>query len=354
MFKDIVTGIGYDRKKGYLIDKSNIILPDLSMHTETSDTYLDEDIFANCLDKIMKNTSSVYTSVCTTSSLQVVDYFIEINIAEFTVKVPKNLKSFIDECKKDVFIRYYILPVKLVFPSAPERKSSEDYVGHSNIIIVDNLTFNIEFFEPHGYSFDSHVIDFDIETTVRNIVTHLFPYKSQIYTFANVHSLCPTGPQSLESKVDSSGGYCLAWSLLYVHLRIMNTSKHYQDIIKFLTSLPPMQLNNYIKRYLTLLKKDISTIKRYNSFDTYGLIPSLKQKDLIKKRIHYLLQLYINSDLNKQQVFSELITYRFFNFFHYEFISFFNKTQTRNNSKKRKIEEPELDANAFLMELMKW
>ena len=62
----------------------------------------------------------------------------------------------------------------------------------------------------------------------------------------------------------------------------------------------------------------------------------------------------MNSDLNKQQVFSELITYRFFNFFHYEFISFFNKTQTRNNSKKRKIEEPELDANAFLMELMKW
>lgn len=354
MFLDIVTGIGYARQKGYLIDKSNIILPDVSKHPYSVDTFLDEDTFVNCLDKIMRNSNSVYKSVCTTSSFKVVDYFVELNMADFLVKIPKNLKAFLDICKEDPFVRYYVIPVKLIFPTEPEQgdESNRDYIAHSNILLVDNLNLKIEFFEPHGVSFDSHVIDFNIESTVRNIVQNLFPKRSQVYSFENVHSLCPVGPQSLESTVDSTGGYCLAWSLLYVHLRIMNTNKKHQDIITFLTGLPPIQLNNYIKRYLSLLKTGMTTVKQYDSFDQYKIIPSSKQLELIKKRIHYLLKLYMTSDYNKRQIFSELITYRKFDFFHSEFISFFNtKNSPRDNSKKRKIEE--INADELLKAYMK-
>jgi hypothetical protein len=132
---------------------------------------------------------------------------------------------------------------------------------------------------------------------------------------------------------DPGSGYCLAWALLFIHLRVLNSSIiefkeiDSNDITNFLTKLTPVELTIYIKRYINYLKRNTQymTPKFLSQYQVYPIKISNKLKPIIKERMKYLLNLYYNYKIKDPRIFEELISYRQLPYFQDEFIKFFNK-----------------------------
>lgn len=304
-----------DNNSDLLVDlQDNIILPNLKQLSPSTSIFLREDIFSKYLDKIILDAFQHYgNQICLFKSVFYTDYFITIDFVDFIYKIPNILLSTIKKCTLDPSVRFYVVPLRL-------NLTYKD--AHSNVVIVDNLYKTIEFFEPHGTTFMGSSIPkpYNIENHVKILLSRLFPIRAQYYSYKNVQNNCPIGLQSQQNIINPESGHCLAWSLLFIHVRINNLFLSPDYIIKYFnTYFTPIDLDAYMKRYIGLLETTTYNVhtKTLPNFK-YNLNLSTQEKIHITERItsltqQYLLELNSNKDkimLNK--IFEELISYHKF------------------------------------------
>ena len=102
-------------------------------------------------------------------------------------------------------------------------ENNVDYGAHANALIFDTEMKSVELFEPHGSGYGGSKIGRFASREVYDFFGRFFRDEMS-YKFIRPNNICPRkGPQSLENKknkIDVEGGYCLAWSLWYMDMRL--------------------------------------------------------------------------------------------------------------------------------------
>jgi hypothetical protein len=123
--------------------------------------------------------------------------------------------------------------------------------GHANLIFVDTVNKTYERFEPHG-SKGSYDENDQINEYLRT--------KPEFKGFRYISTLdfCPRiGPQAKENrqakKACKIGGYCVVYSILYAHLRLISGLSR-EGVVDLMTKWTGQEILDIILRYLYLLE----------------------------------------------------------------------------------------------------
>ncbi len=127
-------------------------------------------------------------------------------------------------------------------------------------------------FEPHGSGTKSYNYN-----SANNDLTEFFKLKSVIdkigvWIYKSSNEFCPIGPQTKAGKhyyekkmgkvfgrdaVIESGGFCAAWSLLFVHYRLANPKLTDNQIVKYMNSFSSEELSNKIREYAAFIVNSV-------------------------------------------------------------------------------------------------
>lgn len=144
---------------------------------------------------------------------------------------------------------------------------------HANALILDNQSGVLSRFEPHGAATTSYSIS-RLDNTLTQFVKE---NPTLMKRYQAPPDFCPdVGPQTKErfSKKYSivtkkafgkvvraeAGGYCSAWSLMFIHYRIMNPMKSNQEIHKHINRNPD-ELADMIRNYMAFIVKIVEPKK---------------------------------------------------------------------------------------------
>ena len=196
------------------------------------------DNISNFLSKISKSLNNVYTHNDLT-----IEYDIETHeiislyssLGKFTEKIKK---------KKDTHFIAVTFNVQLLTFS------------HANILLIDNVNKNIELFEPHGYKDEDSTLE-GIKGAYFQKVIYLKKFIKKIlpgYNFKDVTGMFKK--EGFQMKYDARRGYCVTWSILYVHYRLLNPNIKLDVIIQYIYyCITKNKLLRYAKYIETILKK---------------------------------------------------------------------------------------------------
>jgi len=146
----------------------------------------------------------------------------------------KEFISFIKECMGDKKTRY--------IPIIPETiKKAEN---HANIIVIDVRRKQIELFEPHGNRSDDSTLH-HIKKTYSKKKTYLKKFFESFSDYKFISVVDELTRNSLQSKYDSNSGYCITWSLLYFHYKVLNPSVDEKKLIRHIHK--KINLNTLLK-----------------------------------------------------------------------------------------------------------
>jgi hypothetical protein len=147
-----------------------------------------------------------------------------------------------------------IIPLNVLFYNQPGQTTGS---GHANMIMINRDRQEYEWFEPVGFHEDISAI-----TTMRDFVkTDLRVFLSipKKYKFVNSYGdecSIALGPQHphVEIKLDEeeckNGGYCITYSTLYAHLRMLAPDCSPEESTQALMDLSPKILKNLVLRYV--------------------------------------------------------------------------------------------------------
>jgi hypothetical protein len=323
--------------------------PNVSKYQSSEKIFLDNISYVNYIDTIFKK-----QNICTIKLNEINEYFVNINISDLTFNVSQKLEDYLHKCKENKKIQFYIIPISLIFPNTFESNElNNSTTGHANVVIIDTVNGIIEFFEPHGVYYKGNKVLYNTELIIQTVISQILPLFSPNnnfkYIFENVFTSCPY------FSIQANDSYCLAWSLFYTELRILNPEHTSQDIIDVLSEWDRNFTLEYIKKYISYIqdksiyRKNIiyNSIKQikigelvYMDFTSPPLIKPLILDNVIIKqslinRINELLQTYIvlnnnNNSLNTlvlkkklKLVFNELTSYQDFTGFYDYILQFF-------------------------------
>ena len=130
--------------------------------------------------------------------------------------------------------------------------SKSNNQGHLNVIIYDRIEKSIERFEPMGNSNRFEIYSKKLD----NIILNLFGKYIPILSYYSPLDFCPAlSFQSLEIKSDTlqgdPGGFCSAWSLWYLDLRLSNPTLSREKIVSFALNKISIlgSFKNFIRNY---------------------------------------------------------------------------------------------------------
>jgi hypothetical protein len=149
--------------------------------------------------------------------------------------------------------------------------------------------------------------------------------------------------------INPQSGHCLAWSLLFIHVRINNLFLSTEYIMNYFSKhFTPIDLDTYMRRYIGLLETSTYNITKTIPNFKYSLNLSHQEKLLISERIASLTKQYLielNSDKDKtiiNNIFEELISYHKYPQFNEIFFKNVNDfIQGLSNINKRKLSDTE-------------
>jgi hypothetical protein len=142
-------------------------------------------------------------------------------------------------------------------------------VYHANALIFDSENKILTRFEPHGSGLE---VKYDVgmlDTQINKWMTQNI--KGWTYR-APIH-FCPSrGPQTLETELyynskmkaiygdnlnKEAGGFCSAWSLLFLHYRLVNPELSEKEIVDYMVSQSGEILFNRIREYVGFIVKNV-------------------------------------------------------------------------------------------------
>lgn len=358
--------------------KNKIILfPDFSLFEKSNDIYLNEQSFINYLENILFSVVKSNMSLsCFYNIENILEYFIQVDLIDNSIKLSKELYTYINSCSNNV--RLIVVPIKLKLinmsltytpTDLPDIKNFEFnieiddttdknmYTAHSNLIIIDNFEKTIDFFEPHGEKFEHPISTIlSINKLLEKIIKTTFLFTSN-YKFTNSASVCIIGPQAIQSTIAPQSGHCLAWSLLFILLRILNANLVVENIsqyiYQFLTTISPYALDSIIRRFITFVKLLPQVEKEYEKYYQTRIINYFDNQDAksIEKRLIYLLNIFFQkqrfySTKNIDVIYEEIISYRQLPSFHNIYMNTFKDYILQNS--KNILEEQKLTSELGL------
>jgi hypothetical protein len=251
-------------------------LPPLDSFEPTDLKYLTTETFSSFLYIIINGSRNVNLK---TISNNIRDDFFEIDFESLDFRISTTLFSAIHNNLTNISI----LPINLLFPYPT-------ITGHSNVIIINPMTQTIEFFEPHGIEFSNSIENIlDTTSIIMKLFFQVFPEFIQ-FNFVNSSKNCVIGPQGLQGIVDRSAGHCLAWSLLFIQLRLSYITKTSDFVVSSLSKINPLILDIYIKQYITFLNS-ISVHRKNNTSSYKRSFRYLLSNDEIDIETEYLKNL---------------------------------------------------------------
>jgi hypothetical protein len=174
---------------------------------------------------------------------------------EYFIEFPGGEKKFgqsLATCFKNTKLNFIVLPIGIRFSSGSG--------GHFNIILIDKKRKTIERFEPYGVeTLDDLKIMTLFEKTIKGVINKI----DKGYKLLSGNKLCPEeGLQFIEEKNIEKGvgtaidldsdpiGYCIAWSIYYVDMRLKNREINPNKLIKLLLK----NIDNYHHSHRTFIR----------------------------------------------------------------------------------------------------
>lgn len=180
----------------------------------------------------------------------------------YSVFAPSDLKQTIEYCKESfVVINFSLLNV------------NNNDEAHSNMIFIDKNEKTYERFEPHGEmkSFDDSYVNKFMKTEFKaKFLTNEYQYTGPL-------DVCPPiGPQRKQTRNNDcdDAGYCVIFSTLYAHLRVLDPSIPSQTIINRLLELSGDEILDTILRYISYIDSIVPDDKdKLKQFDKKYMRP---------------------------------------------------------------------------------
>jgi len=291
---------------------------------------LDTEVFTKYLDLLFqKKNKDIY--VCSTNLVALNEYFIEVNISEGTYKISNYLLTLYNQCSKIRNIRFFIVPIFLIFPQVYNGKEDSilQSTGHSNAILIDKKSKLVEWFEPHGEAYKGHFLKFDTEKILKSILNDIFPGIDNAYTFNNALKSC----DYLAPQKGDRDTYCLGWSLLYIELKLLNPTYSSYTIFKLFNErfYTDEKRLTYIKQYIIYVENSVKlAVSKLHSLYKKGIAFNfgdiIINKNKLDERILELLRMYKNetNPLLRLGIFYELMGYSKYLMFHEILFQFLN------------------------------
>jgi ankyrin repeat protein len=145
--------------------------------------------------------------------------------------IPNNIKSTIEKFKNDDSKEYLVFPVGIELSNG----------AHANILLYKKSTNTMERFEPYGKDFPPgfNYIPGNLDLNIKNLFSNYFNTDNNkfIYISPSEYStkiglqLLDSIEYSKEKNIGDPGGFCAAWSLWYVEMRVNNIDIERQDLI---------------------------------------------------------------------------------------------------------------------------
>ena len=163
-------------------------------------------------------------------------------------------------------LRFGVIPVFLV--------GNQFTHAHSNILIFDFKNRTCERFEPYGFSTD----DTKFDTKMRNLlkkkfnIKYLKPLKDEDFQETEEHEISISAKTAKQISGDP-GGYCAAWCIWYVDLRVKNPELTREELVE--------KINKKLKKLETSVRTLIRNYANYLIRVRGGV---LTKKGLDKKR----------------------------------------------------------------------
>ena len=157
----------------------------------------------------------------------------------------KDFKKNLNSCLKSK-ARFIPIAINSELPNG-----SNGVDNHTNIILIDKSLKNIEFFEPHGYKPKNSTYSQSVQKyhTKLKIIKMFFKPLLPHYNIINVVDYIKD-KHSFQSKYDSNSGYCVTWSTLYSHYRLINQNIPIPLIMDYLYNLINKNLLLRYARYI--------------------------------------------------------------------------------------------------------
>ena len=264
--RNICNGNGYKVSGKYLIDNlnddnkyteiitSNIRFLNLNFIDENKNiTYMEPNAFTSFIDKMSIEMNKCFFN----KSLFSYDYFFTIDFNNLIYNFSNVFFNNINNCLNAKYNRIFI-PINIRL---------NDNKGHSNLIIIDKNEKLIYYYEPHGKKFNHNLTKYiDIKLYCIKIIKDIF--KLHEYNTSDVFDKCKYGPQAIQSlsiNFINKSGYCLSWSLLMMHLILLNSNISINKIVSWVNLISPHQLNCYIQKYTTYIDSISNPVKDNNN-----------------------------------------------------------------------------------------
>lgn len=150
---------------------------------------------------------------------------------------PTILKKLITDFSRDKMKRFLVIPIGIELTNG----------AHANILLYDKTTNEMERFEPYGtdfppgFNYNPNNLDNNLKNLFMNYFEDEFKYYSPSdYELKVGLQLLDTIEYAKEKNIGDPGGFCAAWSLWYVEMRLTNISvgKEYliQKLINYIRS----------------------------------------------------------------------------------------------------------------------
>ena len=214
------------------------------------------------------------------------------NIVEYmTVPFNFNLSEKIKECIKNN--KRFLVGLLFLYNQIKDKDDA-----HQNCYIYDIKKRELEIFEPFGGRVDNFVNLYNLYNVYSQLKSYFSIELEKInidlnYTYKPIN-YCPVGPQrynNMTQIVNSHGGYCAAWSLYYLDVRLSNPNvprkKLIETILEDFKGETAIFINSYSSFILNNFLKNVLDIDNINS--TYPkFIENFNNNKLTKKEQEYL------------------------------------------------------------------
>lgn len=146
--------------------------------------------------------------------------------------------------------------------------SPERGPNHANAIIFDNDENTVTRFEPHGDAVGFYNADILDDLFSRYAAT--LDTSAGEWEYISLSRECGVGPQYLQTQTQESymskmraifgdmadseaEGFCSVWTLMFIHLRMLNPDSYDEEIVEYMQSHNGMVLNDMVRRYASYI-----------------------------------------------------------------------------------------------------
>jgi len=108
--------------------------------------------------------------------------------------------------------------------------------NHANCLVIHKATKTIELFEPHGHRSSASTLGGQVGAYGKKMrfLKRYWDKHLPEYSVVNVVDVVKRTAFQTDKDPDDHSGFCVTWSLLYTHYRILNPSSPYKTLLTYI------------------------------------------------------------------------------------------------------------------------